>query len=236
LYYKERRKYRAREGILMAKLLYITANPKNDVKLSKGMQIGEVFLEEFKKIQPDVEIKKMHLYDMDIPEIDMDLLYGRAKLSFMGYTFEQLSEGEQKKLTDMHALADQFIDADYYVFVTPLWNLGSPSVLKAFLDNLFIVNKTFKNTEHGPEGLLTGRKAIHIQTRGGIYTTGPMVDFEFGDRFLRKALGFLGLELLDSVIAEGMDHFPQQAAEIVADAKKIAAEAARKMALSPARV
>lgn len=217
----------------MTKLLYITANPKSDVKLSKGMQIGEVFLETFKEEQPDVEIEKMHLYEMQIPEIDMDLLYARAKLSFMGYTFEQLSEAEQAKITAMHRLADRFIDADYYVFVTPLWNLGSPSILKAFLDNLFIVNKTFINTEHGPEGLLKGRKAIHIQTRGGIYSTGPMIDFEFGDRFLRKALGFLGLDLMDTVVAEGMDHFPKMAAEIVANAKEKAAIAAREMAKQP---
>lgn len=214
----------------MAKLLYITANPKPNSKLSKGMQIGEVFLEEFKKVQPDIEIEQMHLYNMEIPEIDMDLLYARAKLSFMGYTFEQLSEAEQTKITKMHQLADRFIAADYYVFVTPLWNLGSPSIVKAFLDNLFIVGKTFKNTDHGPEGLLTGRKAIHIQTRGGIYTTGPMAEFEFGDRFLTTALGFLGLELMDTVVAEGMDHFPKQTPEIMSKAKEQAALAAREMA------
>jgi FMN-dependent NADH-azoreductase len=214
----------------MSKLLYITVNPKYDVKLSKGMQIGEVFLEEFKKAKPDVEIENMHLYDMDIPEIDMDLLYARAKLSFMGYTFEKLSEAEQTKLTKMHELADHFIAADYYVFVTPLWNLGSPAILKAFMDNLFIVNKTFENTPEGPRGLLTGRKALHIQTRGGIYSNGPMIDFEFGDRYLRKALGFLGLEVMDTVVAEGMDHFPKMIPEIMAKAKENAVEAAKEMA------
>ena len=107
------------------------------------MQLGEAFLEEFKTQKPEVEIEHMHLYDMDIPQIDMDLLYARAKLSFMGKTFDELSEGEQKQITAMHALADRFIAADYYVFVTPIWNFGSPAILKAFLDNLFIVNKTF---------------------------------------------------------------------------------------------
>lgn len=214
----------------MKKLLYITVNPKKDIKLSKGMQIGEVFLEEFSKHKPNVEIEHMHLYDMDIPEIDMDLLYARAKLSFMGKTFDQLSEAEQTKITKMHELADRFIAADYYVFVTPIWNLGSPAILKAFLDNLFIVNKTFTNTEEGPKGLLTNRKALHIQTRGGIYSTGPMAEFEFGDRFLRKALRFLGMELMDTVVAEGMDHFPKQAPEIMAKAKERAREAAKEMA------
>jgi len=214
----------------MSKLLYITANPKNDIKLSKGMQIGEVFLEEFQKAQPNVEIERWHLYDMDIPDIDMDLLYARAKLSFMGYTKEQLSEVERTKLEKMHALADRFIAADYYVFVTPIWNLGAPSILKKFIDNLFIVEKTFTNTEAGPKGLLTGRKAIHIQTRGGIYSSGPMFEFEMGDRYLQKVFKFLGFEIFDTVVAEGMDHFPKKVPEIMAKAKEQAADAAREMA------
>src|SRR3954451_1849086 len=213
----------------MSKLLYITANPKNDLKLSKGMQIGEVFLEEFKAAQPDVEIERLHLFDMDIPDIDMDLLYARAKLSFMGYTKEQLSEAELTKLEKMHELADNFIAADYYVFVTPVWNLGAPSILKKYIDNLFIVEKTFTNTPEGPKGLLTGRKAIHIQTRGGIYSSGPMVEFEMGDRYLQKVFEFLGFERLDTVVAEGMDHFPKMIPEIIAKAKEQAAVAARVM-------
>ncbi|MED1468725.1 FMN-dependent NADH-azoreductase [Bacillus salipaludis] len=220
----------------MTKLLYITVTPKRDAKLSKGMQIGEVFLEAFKTEKPGVEIVQMPLYDMEIPEIDMDLMYARAKLSFMGQTFDQLSMAEQTKITKMHTLANQFIDADYYVFVTPLWNLGSPAILKSFLDNLFIVGKTFINTADGPKGLLTGRKAIHIQTRGGIYSTGPMADFEFGDRFLTPALGFLGLEMMDSIIAEGTDHYPKQVPEIMARAKQEAMEKAKVMAIETATI
>ncbi|HAQ08569.1 MAG TPA: NAD(P)H dehydrogenase [Bacillus bacterium] len=214
----------------MSKLLYITANPKKSVNLSKGAQIGEVFLEAFKQEKPETEIARMHLYDMDIPEIDMDLLYARAKLSFMGKTFDQLLDAEKEKITKMHELADRFIDAQYYVFVTPLWNLGAPSVLKAFMDNLFIAEKTFTNKEHGPVGLLTDRKAIHIQTRGGIYSTGPMADYEFGDKYLRKALSFLGMDVLESVVAEGMDHFPKQASEIMGKAKQQATASAKEMA------
>jgi FMN-dependent NADH-azoreductase len=214
----------------MKKLLYITVNPKLDVTLSKGRQIGKVFLEAFQKEQPDIEIEEMDLYTMEIPDVDMDLLYARAKLSFMGFTFEQLKEVEQEKITKMRSLADRFIDADYYVFVTPLWNLGSPAILKAFLDNLFITDKTFTNTESGPKGLLTNRKAIHIQTRGGIYSTGPLVELENGDRFLTNALRFLGIEVMESVIAEGMDHFPKQAAEIMEKAKAKAVVSAQSMA------
>jgi FMN-dependent NADH-azoreductase len=214
----------------MKKLLYITVNPKKDIALSKGRQIGQVFLETFKQEQPDVEIVEMDLFSMDIPYVDMDLLYARAKTSFMGVPFDQLKDIEKEKLTKMHALAEEFIDADYYVFVTPLWNLGSPPILKAFLDNLFIAEKTFTNTPDGPQGLLTNRKAIHIQTRGGIYSSGRMVELENGDRFLTNALKFLGLEVMEPVIAEGMDHFPKEAAEIMEKARVKAVEAAKSMA------
>lgn len=216
----------------MSKLLYITVNPKKDVHLSKGAQIGEVFLEAFQRERPEVEVERMHLYEMDIPRIDQDLLFARAKLSFMGYTLEQLSEDERNKYLAMHALADRFIAADYYVFVTPIWNLGAPGILKEFMDNMFLIGKTFVSTEEGPKGLLTNRKALHIQTRGGIYSTGPMADFEMGDQYIRKALTFLGMDVMDTVFAEGMDHFPKQAPEIMAKAKDRAIESAKEMASS----
>jgi FMN-dependent NADH-azoreductase len=220
----------------MKKLLYITVNPKLDVALSKGRQIGKVFLEAIHQEQPDINIDEMDLYTMEIPDVDMDLLYARAKLSFMGFTFDQLTDIEREKISKMRALADRFIDADYYVFVTPLWNLGSPAILKSFLDNLFITDKTFTNTESGPKGLLTNRKAIHIQTRGGIYSTGPLVELENGDRFLTNALRFLGMEVMEPVIAEGMDHFPKQAADIMEKAKAKAVVAAQAMIKDPVRI
>jgi FMN-dependent NADH-azoreductase len=213
----------------MTKLLYIRVNPKEE-SLSKGAQIGNVFLETFQKERPDVVIEKMDLYKMEIPEVDQDLINARVKMSFMKYTLDQLSDAEREKYIAMHKLCDRFIDADYYVFVTPIWNLAAPAILKAFMDNLFTFNKTFTRTEEGPQGLLTGRTAIHIQTRGGIYSTGPMVDLEMGDQYIRKALKFLGIDVMDTVVAEGMDHFPKQIPEIMAKAKEDAEAAAKEMA------
>jgi FMN-dependent NADH-azoreductase len=218
---------------IMAKLLYITVNPKKAIERSKGRQLGEVFLEAFKEEQTDVHIENWDLYTMDFPRIDEDLLYARAKISFMGYKLEDLSEGERSQFTKMHELCDKFMEFDYFVFVTPIWNLGAPAILKDFLDNLFITNKTMAHTPEGAVGLLKGKKAIHIQTRGGIYSTGRMKELESGDRHLTQALDFLGMDVMETVYAEGMDHFPKQAAEIMAAAKLKAAEAAREMAKLP---
>jgi len=213
----------------MTKLLYITANPKG-LEKSKGLQIGEAFLESFIQKCPDTEIKRIDLFKLDIPQMDADLVSARGKLAGYGYTIEQLSESEREKILRMHALADEFITFDYYVFVSPMWNLSAPAVLKAFTDNLFIAGKTFIYTPDGPKGLLTNKKAIHIQTRGGKHTGTPTENLESGDRYLRIALRFLGIEVLDTVIAEGFDLNPSKTPEILAEAKEKAKLAAKALA------
>ncbi|WP_413302483.1 NAD(P)H-dependent oxidoreductase [Bacillus sp. 1P10SD] len=216
----------------MKKLLYITANPKG-LEKSKGLQIGEAFLEVYQQQRPDVEIKRMDLFSLDFAQMDADLVFARGKLAGYGYTLDQLSEVEREKILKMHALADEFISYDYYVFVSPMWNLNSPAVVKAFLDNLFIAGKTFAHTSNGPKGLLTDKKAIHIQTRGGQYTGTPLQDMESGDRYLRIALTFLGINVMDTLVAEGFDLYPQRVPEILANAKENAKLAAIEFSREP---
>ncbi|MFS0635237.1 NAD(P)H-dependent oxidoreductase [Mesobacillus foraminis] len=213
----------------MVKLLYITANPKG-LEQSKGLQIGEAFLDGFLLSRPDTQVSRLDLFQLDIPEMDAELISARGKTAGSGLSLEQLTKPERSKLLRMHAVADHFLDFDCYVFVSPVWNLGSPPVLKAYLDNLFVHGKTFAFTSDGPKGLLAGKTAIHIQTRGGIYSEGPMKGLESGDRYLQIALGFLGIRMMPTVVAEGFDRFPHQTDQIVASAKVKAAVAAAKIA------
>ncbi|NHC43243.1 NAD(P)H dehydrogenase [Bacillus sp. MM2020_1] len=210
----------------MEKLLYVTANPKG-IEKSKGLKIGEAFLESFQQERPDVEIKKIDLFSLEFPQMDADLVSARGKLAGYGYTLDQLSEIEREKILKMHTLANEFISYDYFVFVSPMWNLNSPAILKAFIDNLFIAGKTFAHTVNGPKGLLTNKKAIHLQTRGGQYTGTPMEALESGDRYLKIALRFLGIGVMDSVITEGFDINPLKVPEILATGQENARLAAK---------
>lgn len=210
------------------KLLYINSNPK-PIEQSRTRQLGEKFLEVFKQERPEVEITELNLHEMDIPELDLDVITAWGKLG-KGSLFENLSAIEQEKITKIDQLTMQFMDAEYYVFASPLWNLSFPAKLKAYIDTVFVAGKTFKYTEDGAIGLLAGKKAIHIQTRGGVYSQPPMNEFEFGDRYLKNALQFLRIDVSDSIIAEGMDHHPEQADEIMAKALEHAAIEAKKFA------
>ncbi|GMB09601.1 FMN-dependent NADH-azoreductase [Thermolongibacillus altinsuensis] len=209
----------------MAKLLYITANPKTEDQ-SFSLSVGRAFLNAYKQQNPQDEVVELDLYQTDIPYIDADVFSGWGKLQ-QGQSFEQLSEDEKQKVSRINQLTDQFIEADKYVFVTPMWNFSVPPKMKAYIDTICIAGKTFKYTENGPVGLLTNKKAVHIQARGGIYSEGPAKDMEFGDRYLKAVLGFIGITNVQSIIVEGMAAFPNEAEGIKEKAIKQAQEVAK---------
>jgi len=214
----------------MAKVLYITANPKTEEQ-SFSLSVGKAFLEAYKQENPNDEITVVDLYKTEIPYIDTDVFSGWGKLQ-QGTAFDQLSADEKAKVSAINALTDQFVAADKYVFVTPMWNFSFPPKLKAYIDTFCIAGKTFKYTAEGPVGLLTGKKAVHIQARGGVYSEGPAKEVEFGDRYLRAVLGFIGITDVESVIVEGMAMMPQEADNIKAKAIERAKEVAKNFAKS----
>ncbi|MFP3632962.1 NAD(P)H-dependent oxidoreductase, partial [Burkholderia sp. SIMBA_045] len=77
------------------------------------------------------EVIHLDLYKVDIPQLDKDVFSGWDKLR-AGLAFEQLTEAEIVKLSSMNELVDQFVEADKYVFVTPIWNYSYPPVLKSY--------------------------------------------------------------------------------------------------------
>jgi len=185
----------------MEKVLYITANPKQEEK-SYSLTAGREFLNQYKKINPKDEIVEIDLYDTDLTFIDADVFNGWEKLQ-SGESFETLSDVEKSRVGKIDQYTKQFMDTDKYIFVSPLWNLSIPPKLKAYIDKVAIANKTFKYTEKGPVGLLKNKKAIHIQASGGFYSEGPAKASEFGHNYMRTILGFMGIEAVESILIEG---------------------------------
>ncbi|RXK18425.1 FMN-dependent NADH-azoreductase [Macrococcus sp. DPC7161] len=200
----------------MAKVLYITGHP-NDASVSYSMATGEAFIESYKVANPSDEVVHIDLYNTFIPLIDNEVFAGWGKLQ-SGEGFETLSETEQQKVARLNELSDEFAAADKYVFVTPMWNLSVPAIVKAYIDAVAVAGKAFKYTESGAVGLLTDKKAVLVQARGGIYSEGPAADFELGNRYLKTILGFFGLPSIEEIIVEGHNAAPDQAASIKAAA------------------
>ncbi|MFD2670456.1 FMN-dependent NADH-azoreductase [Marinicrinis sediminis] len=209
----------------MAKVLYITAHPHDD-KMSYSMAAGNAFIEAYKEAHAADEVVHIDLYKENIPQIDVDVFSGWGKLQ-SGKGFEELSDEEKAKVSRLTELVDQFVEADKYVFVTPMWNFSFPPVMKAYIDSISVAGKSFQYTEQGPVGLLTSKKAYHIQASGGIYSEGPAADMEMGHRYLKVVMQFFGVPSFDGLFVEGMAVKPDQAEEIKQQAIEKAKEAAK---------
>lgn len=169
------------------KLLYVKANPKDDSD-SNTSSLGNVFVQEYQRSNPDCEIITLDLYKEGIEPLDAD-------------TLTKMFAGQENKA---YQYAKQFANVDRYVIAAPMWNLGIPSILKAYIDYVSYVEVAFKYTEAGPIGLLSDkpRKAIHISSRGGIYSEGPAKEFDLSDKYIRTILGFFGITQVESLFLE----------------------------------
>ena len=91
--------------------------------------------------------------------------------------------------------------ADVIVLGLPMYNFGVPSALKAYFDHVARAGRTFRYTEKGAVGLLTGKKAIVLATRGGLYAGTPL---DTQTAYVRDFLRFLGIEDVEFIYAEGL--------------------------------
>jgi len=84
----------------------------------------------------------LDLYQEDIPQIDADVLRGWGKIQ-SGLSFDQLSDEKKSKVVRHETIIDQFVAADKYVYVSPMWNFSIPPVLKACTDATSVAGKTW---------------------------------------------------------------------------------------------
>jgi len=86
-----------------------------------------------------------------------------------------------------------------------MYNFGVSTQLKNWIDAISRAGVTFRYTEKGPEGLLTGKKVYVALTRGGRYRNTP-ADSQVP--YLKTVLGFLGMTDVHFVYAEGLSMGP----------------------------
>lgn len=207
----------------MAKVLIIKAHPEME-KQSNSMAMVENFKQIYQQGHPDDEIIEHNVSDgLDYPLNSTAISIYNKSMAQQELTPEEktFQEGRQK-------LVDEFMNADKYVFANPMYNLFIPAEMKTYFDIVMQVPYTFHYTENGPEGLLENKKALHIQTTGGVYHGGPvdLSHLDVGNQYVKTILGIMGVTDVQSVIAGGMDYDPEHADDIMAEAMERIAKAA----------
>lgn len=120
------------------------------------------------------------------------------------------------------ALSDTLIEelraADLIVIASPMYNFGISSTLKAWFDHVLRAGITFRYTATGSEGLLTGKRAVVVEARGGLYSEGPGAALDNQEPHLRTLLGFIGITDMSFLRAEKLAISPDDKAASIAAA------------------
>ncbi len=127
-----------------------------------------------------------------------------------------LTGSEPAEAARSAARLEEFLAADVIVIGAPIYNFTIPSQLKAWIDRIAVAGKTFRYTASGPEGLVRGKKVVVALSRGGVHA--PGTGGEFGESYLRFLFGFLGIEDVSFVRAQGLSISPQHRAAALAEA------------------
>lgn len=112
-------------------------------------------------------------------------------------------------LAQSDALVAELQAADTIVIGAPLYNFSVPASLKAWVDLIARPKLTFQYTENGPQGLLTGKRAIVVMASGGVPIDSPV---DFATPWLRQVLGFIGITDVTVIDTKDPAHLEQIAA------------------------
>lgn len=177
---------------------------------SQSNQLSDYFVEQWREKHSADEITVRDLAANPIPVLDGELV-GALRPSDAPLTPRQ-----QEALALSDELIAELKAHDVIVIAAPMYNFNISTQLKNYFDLVARAGVTFRYTENGPEGLVTGKKAIVITSRGGIHKDGPT---DLVTPYLSTVLGFIGITDVKFVFAEGIAYGPEMAAKAQSDAK-----------------
>lgn len=199
----------------MSRVLVIESSARQQGSVSRDLT--QQFIATWKAAHPADQVQVRDLAIDPVPHLDATLLGGWMTPS------EQQSEAEKAALARSNQLTDELLAADVLVLAAPMYNFSIPSTLKAWLDHVLRAGVTFKYTDTGPQGLLTGKRAFVLTARGGIYA-GSGLDHQ--EPYLRQALAFIGIHDVQFIHAEGLNMGAEFSEKGLAQAKAKLAEVA----------
>jgi FMN-dependent NADH-azoreductase len=186
----------------MAILLKIDVSPRGDHSISR--QLGSRFATEWQSNHIGGEIVTRDLATTKIPYVDLPWIAG----AFSAPDQHTAEHKAALKLSD--EFIGEFLSADEVVITTPMYNFGIPAVLKAWIDHIVRLNKTFSFGPDGLKGLAAGKKVTVIIASGSEYTVGsPLESYNLEGPYFRVVFGFIGITDLTIVHAGGTNKVTQ---------------------------
>jgi FMN-dependent NADH-azoreductase len=161
----------------------------------QSSRLAERFVAAWRVANPEGKVVVRDLAREPVPHLNA-ARFG----AFLAKRGERTPE-QQAVVAYSDALIAELKGADVVVLGLPMYNFGLPSTLKAYFDHIARAGETFRYTEKGAVGLVTGKEVYVFTARGGLYDGTPR---DTQTPYIREYLGFLGMSEIEFVHAEGL--------------------------------
>ena len=177
----------------MPNLLVVLSSPRGDYSVSRNLTA--TFVEAWKANHTDGTVATRDLFETKLPFVDLPWIAG-------AYTpAEQHSPEMVEALKISNTLIAELEHADHIVIGTSMYNFSTPAILKAWIDHIVRINRTFTASY---EGLLKNKKVTIILASGGVYTPGSATEgYNAESGYLKQVLGFIGMTDVNIVLTGG---------------------------------
>jgi len=159
-------------------------------------QLAARFVDTLRDGNPALSVTHRDLGQQPVPHLDA------ARLTAISTPESERSAEQRAIAAEADALIAELQQAELVVLGVPMYNFQVPTQLKAWFDHVARAGTTFRYTANGPEGLLKGKRAVVFTSRGGVHQ-GQATDTV--TPWVRTMLGFLGIDDVEFVYAEGLN-------------------------------
>lgn len=180
----------------MKNILRINSSPRGDASFSN--KLADAIIEKISSKYPGSRVTTVDLASAPYPHLE------EVQLNAFATPSAQRSVQHQQAALLSDQSTEDLFKADTLVIAVPMYNFSVPSVLKAWIDHISRQGLTFRYSEKGPEGLVTGKKVYIALASGGIYSEGMMKENDFAEPYLKAVLSFLGMKDISTIRVEGL--------------------------------
>lgn len=195
------------------KILQILAHPDYDNKNRISNLLAELGEEELRKKYNN--ITTLNLYDPKcyIPVMDKHMF---------NYDGKELTRQEEVDKTRQEELLNIWKNSDYVFIYMPLHNFNVVSKFKDFIDNIVIVNETFKCEIETMVGLdNTNKQVTFVITSGGEFDSHiQYVNLDFAVQYVRGVFSVIGINKVKIIRSQGLDLVHNDKQSIVENTKE----------------
>src|SRR5471032_1130901 len=190
------------------KILHITCSPRG--QQSASYRLSQLVMERLLAGHAAAQIVARDLWAEPLPHVDGEYA------AVLGGTRDNAHNGAHSGASAANArgpgpaslaMSDRLIaelrDADCVVIGTPMHNFTVPSALKAWIDHVVRVRRTFNITAEGYVGTLRDRPVFIAVSSGGRYSGARTRQPDFLTPYLKAILGTIGLHDVTFFAAEG---------------------------------